>query len=50
VGEIGVCGSCECGYRAGAVIHRDVVLELDARANRMLLCVSRGTGRVVLDL
>lgn len=48
--ELGVCGSCECGYTAGTVIHRDVVLEADARRNRMLLCVSRAAGRVVLEL
>ena len=48
--ELGVCGSCECGYTAGHVIHRDVVLEADARRNRMLLCVSRAEGRIVLDL
>jgi hypothetical protein len=34
----------------GTVIHRDVVLEADARRNRMLLCVSRVEGQVVLTL
>jgi vanillate O-demethylase ferredoxin subunit len=48
--ELGVCGTCECGYTAGTVIHRDGVLEADARRNRMLPCVSRAEGRVVLDL
>lgn len=48
--EIGVCGACECGYRAGTVIHRDVVLEAEARGTRMLPCVSRAAGRVVLEL
>jgi ferredoxin-NADP reductase len=48
--ELGVCGSCECGYRSGTVIHRDVVLEPGARRNRMMLCVSRAEGRVVVEL
>ena len=48
--ELGVCGSCECGYGAGTVIHRDVVLDAAARRTRMLLCVSRAQGEVVLDL
>ena len=48
--ELGVCGACECGYRAGTVIHRDVVLEPAARRNRMMPCVSRAAGRVVLAL
>jgi len=48
--ELGVCGSCECGYSAGTVIHRDVVLEPAARRTRMLLCVSRAEGQVVLEL
>lgn len=48
--ELGVCGSCECGYSAGTVIHRDVVLDAPARRSRMLLCVSRAQGQVVLDL
>lgn len=48
--EIGVCGSCESRYRSGTVIHRDVVLDAEARSTRMLLCVSRATDNVVLDL
>ncbi len=48
--EVGVCGSCECRYLSGAVIHRDVVLGPDQRSDRMLVCVSRGKDRLVLDL
>lgn len=48
--ESGVCGACECGYRSGAVIHRDSLLDAAARRNRMMLCVSRGRGSVTLDL
>jgi vanillate O-demethylase ferredoxin subunit len=48
--ELGVCGSCECGYRNGAVIHRDAVLSVAARQDRMMLCVSRARVEVTLDL
>jgi vanillate O-demethylase ferredoxin subunit len=48
--EVGVCGSCECRYLSGAVVHRDVVLGPDRRSNTLLLCVSRGEDRLVLDL
>lgn len=39
--EIGVCGSCECGYLSGEVIHRDAVLGLKARGARLMPRVSR---------
>lgn len=48
--ELGVCGSCECRYRSGTVIHRDVVLDQEQRNDTLLLCVSRGADRLVLDL
>ncbi len=48
--ELGVCGSCECGYRDGTVIHRDVVLPVGARQDRLMLCVSRARVQVTLDL
>lgn len=48
--EIGVCGSCECGYRDGTVIHRDVVLPVTKRQDRMMPCVSRARVTVTLDL
>jgi ferredoxin-NADP reductase len=48
--ELGVCGSCECGYRDGIVIHRDSVLPVAARQDRMMLCVSRARVSVTLDL
>ncbi|MFB8004396.1 PDR/VanB family oxidoreductase [Nocardia sp. NPDC056000] len=47
----GFCGSCEVGVLAGAVDHRDRLLTESARAQRMLLCVSRAAGdQLVLDL
>ena len=48
--EFGVCGSCECGYTEGMVIHRDAVLRHNARQNRMMLCVSRARVAVTVDL
>lgn len=48
--EIGVCGSCECGYRDGTVIHRDVVLPVAKRQDRMMPCVSRARVGVTLEL
>lgn len=48
--ELGVCGACECGYRDGAVIHRDAVLSVAKRQDRMTPCVSRARGCVTLDL
>jgi ferredoxin-NADP reductase len=48
--ELGVCGTCVCGYRSGRVIHRDVVLPLASRQDRMTPCVSRAHVSVTLDL
>lgn len=48
--ELGVCGTCECGYRDGVVIHRDKVLRPSARQHRMMLCVSRARVGVTVDL
>jgi len=48
--ELGVCGSCECGYRDGIVIHRDRTLPVAKRQDRLLPCVSRARVSVTLDL
>jgi vanillate O-demethylase ferredoxin subunit len=48
--EMGICGSCECGYRDGVVLHRDKVLPTSKRQDRLMLCVSRARVRVTLDL
>lgn len=48
--EMGVCGSCECGYRDGIVLHRDKVLPTSKRQDRLMLCVSRARVSVTLDL
>ncbi|MFA5957666.1 2Fe-2S iron-sulfur cluster-binding protein [Hyphomicrobium sp.] len=48
--QIGVCGSCECGYRNGTVIHRDKILPTSKRQDRLMPCVSRARVSVTLDL
>ncbi|MFJ5487108.1 2Fe-2S iron-sulfur cluster-binding protein [Hansschlegelia beijingensis] len=48
--ELGVCGSCVCGYRDGVVIHRDAVISVTDRQNRIAPCVSRARVAVTLDL
>ena len=48
--ENGLCGACVCGYRDGAVIHRDRILPVGARQDRMTPCVSRARVSVTLDL
>lgn len=48
--ETGLCGSCDCGYVAGDVIHRDSLLSAAARKLRFTPCVSRGRGRIVVDM
>jgi vanillate O-demethylase ferredoxin subunit len=48
--ELGICGACVCGYRDGIVIHRDKVLPVGSRQDRMTPCVSRARVGVTLDL
>lgn len=46
----GVCGECRVPVRSGSVLHRDLYLTEDERRGSMMACVSRGSGRVELDL
>ncbi len=48
--ELGICGSCICSYCDGTVIHRDAVISLAERQDRLALCVSRARVAVTLDL
>ena len=48
--EFGICGACACRYVEGTVIHRDSVLDVTARQDQMVLCVSRARVSVILDL
>lgn len=46
----GVCGECRVPVRSGRVLHRDLFLTDDERRDSMMACVSRGAGRVELEL
>ncbi|MEP7179705.1 MAG: PDR/VanB family oxidoreductase [Pseudonocardiales bacterium] len=46
----GFCGTCPVRVLGGTVEHRDRCLTETERFASMAICVSRGTGRVVLDL
>jgi MOSC domain-containing protein YiiM/ferredoxin-NADP reductase len=48
--EVGNCGTCRVGIRKGKVEHRGTGLLDGEKKGAMLSCVSRGMGRVVLDL
>lgn len=47
----GFCGTCKVNVLAGTVDHRDQILTESQRdEGQILTCVSRGEGRLVLDL
>jgi ferredoxin-NADP reductase len=46
----GFCGTCPAVLLGGDVEHRDRCLTQEQRTARMAICVSRGHGRVTLDL
>jgi ferredoxin-NADP reductase len=48
----GTCGTCETGVLTGVPEHHDTVLTEEERrvGDVMMVCVSRATGRLVLDL
>lgn len=48
--ELGVCGSCVCGYTEGVVIHRDAAIPVAEKQHRIAPCVSRARVSVTLDL
>jgi ferredoxin len=50
--EMGICGTCETTVVSGEIDHRDDVLMDDERASgtTMMICCSRGRGRLVLDM
>lgn len=48
--EVGNCGTCRVGVRSGRVEHRGTGLLDDEKEGYMLSCVSRGIGKIVLDL
>ncbi|KAF2870078.1 3-chlorobenzoate-3,4-dioxygenase reductase subunit [Massariosphaeria phaeospora] len=48
--EVGNCGTCRVGVCEGRVEHKGTGLAEGEREGMMLSCVSRGVGRIVLDL
>jgi MOSC domain-containing protein YiiM/ferredoxin-NADP reductase len=48
--EVGNCGTCRVGVSSGRVEHRGTGLLEGEKNGAMLSCVSRGIGRVILDL
>lgn len=48
--EVGNCGTCRVDVCAGRVEHRGTGLLEEEKCGAMLACVSRGVGRIVLDL
>jgi ferredoxin-NADP reductase len=48
--EVGNCGTCRVGVVKGRVEHRGTGLLDEEKEGAMLSCVSRGIGRIVLDL
>ncbi|KAF2847456.1 3-chlorobenzoate-3,4-dioxygenase reductase subunit [Plenodomus tracheiphilus IPT5] len=48
--EVGNCGTCKVDVCGGRVEHRGTGLLEDEKGESMLACVSRGVGRIVIDL
>lgn len=48
--ESGTCGTCRTKLISGEVDHRDLALADYEKADNIMICVSRGTGELVLDL
>ncbi|KAJ0163806.1 putative dioxygenase subunit beta YeaX [Colletotrichum tanaceti] len=48
--EVGNCGTCKVGLTAGRVDHRGTALTSTDKAGSMLSCVSRGIGRISIEI
>lgn len=48
--EVGNCGTCKVALKSGRVEHRGTALSDVEKADSMLSCVSRGVGRIVVEL
>ncbi|KAK7737896.1 hypothetical protein SLS53_006274 [Cytospora paraplurivora] len=48
--EAGNCGTCKVKVRAGRVDHRGTALLDEDKAVAMLSCVSRGIGRIIIEI
>ncbi|KXX73857.1 Vanillate O-demethylase oxidoreductase [Madurella mycetomatis] len=47
---VGNCGTCLVRLRDGRVDHRGTALTEDEKATSMLSCVSRGIGRIIIEI
>jgi ferredoxin-NADP reductase/MOSC domain-containing protein YiiM len=47
---VGNCGTCRVTYCGGAVKHRGTALVAEEQEREMLSCVSRGIGKILLEL
>lgn len=48
--EVGNCGTCKIRLKAGRVEHRGTGLTEEDKAENMLACVSRGLGRIEVEI
>ncbi|KAI8957863.1 PK beta-barrel-protein domain-containing protein-like protein [Daldinia sp. FL1419] len=48
--EVGNCGTCKVALRSGRVDHRGTSLMEEERKDAMLSCVSRGVGKIAIEI
>lgn len=48
--EVGNCGTCNIKLKSGRVEHRGTSLTEDEKLYTMLSCVSRGVGRIAVEI
>ncbi|WP_234729434.1 PDR/VanB family oxidoreductase [Acidocella facilis] len=47
--ESGTCGTCRTTFLSGEVDHRDLVLDENERKKNIMICISRGRGKIEID-
>ncbi|KAK3350757.1 putative phthalate 4, 5-dioxygenase oxygenase reductase subunit [Neurospora tetraspora] len=47
---VGNCGTCKVNLKGGRVEHRGTALTAEEKGSAMLACVSRGVGRIVIEI
>lgn len=48
--EAGNCGTCKLALKSGRVNHRGSALSLEEKQTSLLSCVSRGIGKIVIEI
>ncbi|KAI5462616.1 MOSC domain-containing protein [Mariannaea sp. PMI_226] len=48
--EVGNCGTCKITLKSGSVDHRGVALLPEEKETAMLACVSRGLGKIAIEI